>query len=137
MKLKFALAVLLMAGLGGSIGLAELGDPAKLPPASTKTGLTYEKDIKPLIEASCLKCHSAPRPKSKYSMESLATLIKGGSSDEVAVIPGKSDKSPLVHYVADLVVDLEMPPVDKREDYPKLTNEQIGLIRAWIDQGAK
>src|SRR5262249_26162813 len=42
-------------------------------------------------------------------------------------------KSPLVHYVARLVEDMEMPPPGKGEP---LTPEQVGLLRAWIDQGA-
>jgi hypothetical protein len=32
---------------------------------------------------------------------------------------------------------MEMPPTDKRDKYPKMTAEQIGILRAWIDQGAK
>jgi len=64
-------------------------------------------------------------------------LIKGGESEEAAVVPGKSDQSPIVHYVADLVEDMEMPPTDKRDKYPPMTKEQIGILRAWIDQGAK
>lgn len=116
---------------------AEDVDVSKLPPAAAKTGLTYDKDIKALFENSCVKCHSGDRPKSKYSMESLPAIIKGGSSDEAAIIAGKSDKSPLVWYIADLVEEMEMPPLDKRDKYPVLTKEQIGLVRAWIDQGAK
>ena len=114
----------------------ELGDAAKLPPAAAKTGVTYEKDIKPLFEKSCVKCHSGEKPKGKYSMETLAAIIKGGG-DGAAVVPGNSAKSALVHMSADLVADMEMPPTDKRDKYPALTKEQIGLVRAWIDQGAK
>ena len=112
-------------------------DTSKLPAAATTTGLTYAKDISPIVEKSCLKCHSGNRPKSKYSMEELASIIKGGSSEEVSIIAGKSDKSPFVWYIADLVEEMEMPPLDKRDKYPQLTKEQISLIRAWIDQGAK
>jgi Planctomycete cytochrome C len=112
-------------------------DFSKLPPAATKSGLTYEADVKPLIEKHCLKCHSGKRPKSKYSMETLEGLIKGGKSKDAAIIPGKSDKSPIVWYTSDAVEDMEMPPLDKREKYPALTKDEIGLIRAWIDQGAK
>lgn len=137
MKLKAISALCVMVGLGVSVGMAELGDATKLPPAAAKAGLTYEKDIKPMVEKSCLKCHSGTKPKSKYSMETLENVIKGGSSDEAAVVAGKSDKSPLVHYSADLVEEMEMPPTDKREDYPAWTKEQIALVRAWIDQGAK
>jgi len=116
---------------------AELGDASKLPAAATKTGLTYDKDIKALLEESCLKCHGESRPKSKYRVDSREALIKGGSSDEAAVIPGNSAKSPVIHYVADLVEEMEMPPTDKRDKYKPLTKEQIGILRAWIDQGAK
>ena len=110
---------------------------SKLPPASDKKGLTYEKDIKPLLEKSCVKCHSGEKPKSKYRMDSLASVIKGGESGDAAIIPGNSAKSPLVAQVSGLIEDMEMPPTDKRDKYPALTKEQIGLIRAWIDQGAK
>jgi hypothetical protein len=84
-----------------------------------------------------LKCHGPEKPKSKYRVDSREAFVKGGDSEEASVIPGKSEKSPVVLYVADLVEDMEMPPTDKRDKYPKMTNEQIGLLRAWIDQGAK
>lgn len=112
-------------------------DLSKLPPPAAKTGLTFDKDIKPLVETSCLKCHGAEKPKGKYRVDTRENFIKGGESDEKAVIPGKSADSVVVHYVADLVADMEMPPTDKREKYPALTKDQIGLLRAWIDQGAK
>ncbi|MDA1272970.1 MAG: c-type cytochrome [Verrucomicrobia bacterium] len=117
--------------------LAADPDISKLPPAATKQGVTYEKDIKPLFENSCLKCHGAERPKSKYRVDSREATIKGGSSDDLAVVVGKSEKSPIVLFSADLVEEMEMPPIDKRDKYPALTRDQIALIRAWIDQGAK
>jgi hypothetical protein len=112
-------------------------DISKLPAPAAKKNLTYDKDIKPMLENSCLKCHGPEKPKSKYRMDSREDAIKGGSSKEAAVIPGKSEKSPVVLFSADLVEEMEMPPLDKREKFPALTKEQIGLIRAWIDQGAK
>ena len=118
-------------------GFADDPDVSKLPPAAAKQGVTYDKDIKPILEKSCLKCHGEKRPKSKFRVDSRVAIIKGGSSDEAAVIVGKSEESPIIHFVADLVEELEMPPLDKREKYPQLTKEQIGLFRAWIDQGAK
>lgn len=114
----------------------ELGDASKLPPAAKKSGVTYAGDIKPLFEKSCLKCHSGEKPKGKFSMESLDKILKGGKEGK-SVVPGNSAKSALVHMAADLVKDEEMPPTDKRDKYQPLTKEQIGLVRAWIDQGAK
>lgn len=114
----------------------QLGDASKLPPPSAKKGVTYDADIKPLIEKSCLKCHSGEKPKGKMSVESKEKLLKGGGGG-ASIVVGNSAKSPLVHYVSDLVEDSEMPPKDKRDKYPPLTKAQIGLFRAWIDQGAK
>ena len=112
-------------------------DASKLPPAASKTGLTFEKDIKAILEKSCVKCHSGEKPKSKYRMDTLSNVIKGGESGDAAIVPGNSARSPMAAYVSDLVEDMEMPPTEKRDKYPQLTKEQIGLIRAWIDQGAK
>ena len=127
----------LCLGIALAAGAAEKVDVTKLPPPSPKAGLTYDKDIKPMLEKSCVTCHGAEKPKSKYRVDSREAFIKGGSSDEAAVQPGKSAESIVVHYVTDLVLDMEMPPTDKREKYPQLTKEQIGVLRAWIDQGAK
>ena len=120
-----------------ALALGAEPDISKLPPAAAKKDLTFAKDIKPLLENSCLKCHSGEKPKSKYRVETREAMIKGGESGDAAIIPGKSEKSLVVLYAADLVVDMEMPPTDKREKYPAWTKDQIALVRAWIDQGAK
>lgn len=108
-------------------------DISKLPPASAKKDLTYAKDIKPIFEKSCFKCHGEEKQKGKLRLDSLAAVKKGGEDGEV-IIAGKSEKSPLVHAIAALDPDNVMPPEGKGDP---LSKEQIGLIRAWIDQGAK
>jgi hypothetical protein len=111
-------------------------DISKLPPPAQKE-IHFKADIKPIIDASCWDCHGATeRPKSRYSMDNRENSIKGGSSKEAAIIPGNSAKSPLIHMVAHLLQDLEMPPLDD-DKYKPLSREQISLLRAWIDQGAK
>ena len=136
MKLNAVLLTLTLS-TAGTVLFADLGDASKLPPPAKQANLSYQKDIQPLVEKACLNCHSGERPKSKYTMETRETLLKGGSSKEAAVVVGNSAKSPLVHYAADLVEELEMPPLDKRDKYPAWTKEEIALVRAWIDQGAK
>ena len=107
----------------------------KLPSAAKKT-VSYTKDIKPLFEKTCVNCHGPKkRPKGKFRIDTRELALKGGS-EGVAIIPGKSDKSPLTYYITYQVVDYEMPPEGKK-DYPKLNKDQIGLVRAWIDQGVK
>ena len=112
-------------------------DTSKLPPASTKSGVTYAADIKPIFDKSCIKCHGADKQKGKLRLDSLEASLKGGQDGKV-IEPGKSADSMLVHNVAHLGdEDDYMPPPDNKDKIPPLTKEQIGLIRAWIDQGAK
>jgi mono/diheme cytochrome c family protein len=112
-------------------------DISKLPPASDKTGVTYAADIKQIFEKSCIKCHGAEKQKGKLRLDSLDAVLKGGQDGKV-VEPGASAKSMLVHNVAHIGdEDDYMPPPDNKDKIPPLTKEQIGLIRAWIDQGAK
>jgi len=118
--------------------IAADADTSKLPPASDKKGVTYATDIKPIFDASCIKCHGdAPKPKGKLRLDSLAGVLKGGTDGKV-VEPGNSAKSMLVLNVAHLGDEEDyMPPPKNKAGLKKLSDEQIGLIRAWIDQGAK
>ncbi len=112
-------------------GEAAAIDVTKLPPPATNQ-VDFERDIKPIFETACYRCHGAERPKSKFSLVSRESALKGGSQG-VDIIPGNSGQSPLIHYVAQLVPDMEMPPASVEL---KLSTEQIGLLRSWIDQGA-
>jgi mono/diheme cytochrome c family protein len=112
-------------------------DASKLPPASAKKGVTYATDIKPLFDKSCVNCHGAERPKARLRLDSLEGALKGGEDGKV-VLSGNSAGSILVHNIAHAGnPDSYMPPPRNRGNIPPLTKEQIGLIRAWIDQGAK
>jgi len=142
------LAAITVSAVGAEI------DASKLPPASTKTGLTYEHDIKPILQESCFRCHGEKQQKGKLRVDSLEALMKGGESGKIVVV-GDGAKSSIVIAVSHLDPDLAMPPKQRaRPPRPAaggtnapaanqpppakpLTPEQVGLVRAWIDQGAK
>ena len=112
-------------------------DVSKIPPPSTAKDLTYAKDVKPIFEKSCIKCHGSEKQKAKLRLDSLPDTLKGGEDGKV-ILPGDSAGSLLVHNVAHVGdEDQYMPPPDNKDKIPPLTPEQIGTIRAWIDQGAK
>ena len=111
-------------------------DVSKLPPASAQKGVTFDKDIKPIFEAACVKCHGPEKQKGKFRTDSLAAVLKGGENGPT-LKAGNSADSPLVHFVGYLIEDSEMPPLKKDGGSQQLPKEQIALIRAWIDQGAK
>ena len=109
-------------------------DTSKLPPVADKKGVTYDADIKPIFEKSCFKCHGKEKQKGKLRLDSLEAALKGGEDGKI-LAPGKSAESLVVIAVARIgEEDDAMPPADKGEP---LTKEQVGLVRAWIDQGAK
>ncbi len=138
---KLNLAIILTV----TFSLAALADddstnaPAPtLPPASTKTGVTFDADIKPIFHDSCVKCHDsagAKPPKARLALDTRDGVLKG-SKDGPVITVGDSAHSDLVLAVAHVGDDPDefMP---KGRNAKPLTPEQIGLIRAWIDQGAK
>jgi uncharacterized membrane protein len=131
-------AITLTATLGLAITAAAQDAAATLPPASTKEGVTYATDIKTILDASCAKCHSGDKPKARLKLDTLEGALKGGKDGKV-ITPGDSANSFVVKSVAHLTTDHDtwMPPLNNKAGIKPLTPEQIGLIRAWIDQGAK
>lgn len=123
---------LLALGLlpGAMLAAAEV-DVSKLPPASGRT-LDFAKDIQPIFMANCLTCHGPEKQKGGYRVDVKDVALKGGDNYAPSIRPGKSAESPLIHFVAGLVEDMVMP-----QKGGLLTPEQIGLLRAWIDQGAE
>jgi mono/diheme cytochrome c family protein len=139
------LAILCVAAALGSCAFitmaAEKGktsvDASKLPPVSDRKDVTYEKDIKPMFDKACTGCHGPEKAKAKLRLDSLAAILKGGEDGKV-VEAGRSADSMLVQNIAHLGdPDDYMPPPKNKAGIKQLTPEQIGLIRAWIDQGAK
>ena len=98
------------------------------PPANHR--IDFAKEIKPIFEGSCIECHGRGKSEGGFRIDTRETLLKGGDSGP-AVIAGKSADSPLIELVASSDPDTRMP---KKGSH--LTSEQIGLLRAWIDQGA-
>ena len=131
-------AVVLTATLGLIIAAKADDAAGTLPPASTKPGVTYATDIKTILDASCAKCHSGDKPKARLKLDSLEGALKG-SKDGKVILPGDSAKSLIVQAAAHATGDhdLWMPPPHNKANIEPLTPEQISLIRAWIDQGAK
>ncbi|MGA2656612.1 MAG: c-type cytochrome domain-containing protein [Verrucomicrobiota bacterium] len=142
---KRAVLVCLVAALsyswpavqGGEKNKSVTVDVSKLPPASDKQGVTYAGGIKAIFDESCIRCHGPEKPKARLRLDSLQGALKG-SEDGKVIRPGNSAGSLLIHCVAHAGdPDVYMPPPKNKANIAPLTKEQIGLLRAWIDQGAK
>ena len=100
---------------------------AQLPPPADHP-ISFAKEIKPILEARCVNCHGHGRAKGEFRIDSRETFLKGGGSGP-AIVAGKSADSYLIELVMGFDPDNVMPKKGTR-----LTRDQIGLLRAWIDQ---
>ena len=200
------ISTLILTGCAATILTASAAnvDWSKLPPASTKTGVTFANDIAPMFKESCVRCHGANRPRANLRLDSLDGVMKGTEKGPI-LTAGDSANSLLVKSVSQLDPQIAMPPKPRGPRGPRnqqgtnapamppqggpgggppdmqprgdggpgpggpgggegdrppggpqgtngnfqtrlrpmgpppkpLTAEQVGLIRAWIDQGAK
>jgi hypothetical protein len=114
---------------------AQQTPPVPMPKRVQK--VDFAQQIKPLLERSCVACHSGEKPRGLLRIDGRDAILKGGASGEEAIVPGHSEKSPLIDYVSGKVPESEMPPKAARKRFPALTTDEITLLRAWIDQGAE
>jgi len=110
---------LCLIGLAVLQGRSRAGEP-----------VDYARDIKPILTRHCVSCHGVERPKSGLRLDTAAAAIRGGQGGP-AVVPGKSDESPLYLAVTGDGVGERMPL--KR---PPLPPAQVEALRAWIEAGA-
>jgi hypothetical protein len=119
--------------LGSTVAISAALSPEQLqqlPPPATHQ-VNFSQEIKPLLETSCLHCHGRGKNRGGFSLDDRESLLTSGDSGP-AVIPGRSQESYFIELVSGLDPDNVMPQKGTR-----LTAEQVGLLRAWIDQGAK
>lgn len=109
---------------------------AKLPPA-LKRPVDFKTEVYPLFKASCFKCHGPEKQKGKYRMDTREGAFKVTDDHGPAIQAGDSTKSAIILMAAGLIDEMLMPPPGgKPGESDPLTAEQIGMLRAWIDQGA-
>lgn len=110
-------------------------DVSKIPlPVPRKVDFTQE--VYPMLKESCFSCHGAQKQKGKYRCDTKDGAFKD-TDHGPTIVPGHSEKSSLVHMVCGLIDEMLMPPPsDKPGQSEKLTDAQVGVLRAWIDQGA-
>jgi hypothetical protein len=106
-------------------------DKSKLPPPAARS-IDFTRDIKPIFEKSCVRCHGTEtaqeQVQSGHPRDCSQRRRKTGST----LFRATARTAPLIHYVARLVPEMEMPPDGKGDP---LTREQISVLRTWIDQG--
>ena len=115
----------MICGLAVVVSLVTLSraqEPANAP-------VSFARDIRPIMEASCWNCHGASMQLSKLDLRTREGALKGGDHGP-SLVPGKADQIRLYRLVA----GLEKPAMPM--DGSKLTPQQIAAFKTWIDEGA-
>ncbi len=101
---------------------------AALPCLAQKPSVDFEKQVRPILEKSCLGCHGVGATLSHLDLRSRAGLLKGGTRG-AGMVPGSAEKSLLYKLVTGSRAPL-MPPGGK------LPPAEIQTLKAWLDSGA-
>ena len=100
-----------------------------LPPAAD-VKVDFVDDIQPLLTEKCIECHGTNMAAAGLRLHERESAMRGGDSGAV-ILPGDSAASSLIWMVSGTEDGKRMPLTGE-----PITLDQIGLLRAWIDQGA-
>lgn len=89
----------------------------------------FQSEVKGLLTDHCLKCHGGEKVKGDFDLATREGLISGGA-EGVAVVPFSAAESRFMKMIRH-EEEPHMP--DKK---PKLSDEVIAKLAAWIDDGA-
>jgi hypothetical protein len=96
-----------------------------LPPA--RAAVDFLRDIRPILETSCVECHAYGRSQGDFSLEDRMSMLSHTS----AVLPGDAGGSRLLALVRGDDPDLVMPFRG-----PRLSDNEVALLEAWLREGA-
>src|SRR5688572_20808038 len=88
-------------------------------PAPADHPVDFSKEIRPILEASCIKCHGRGKAKGGFAIDTRESFLKGGDSGAVA-LSGKSAESLVIEMVSGLDPDNVTP-----QKGSKLTTAQV------------
>src|SRR5688572_23350051 len=102
------------------------------PLAAAEAGIDFDRQIQPIFQRSCIKCHGPEKQKGGLRLDRSKDAMGALDSGKQAIIPAKPNESELVRRVTTADPDDRMPP--KSDPLPAA---EIQLLRSWIEQGAK
>ncbi len=131
---KFWLQIVVPIVLFQALSLSRVGyadEPAEVSQHAESERL-FTLKILPILKSKCFGCHGQDPDdvRGGYNLLNRENMIKGGDSEDVALLPGKPEESPL--YQAIMWDGYEMPP----KETDRLTKKETEYFRDWIIAGA-
>lgn len=124
-----------MVCLGMAAAASLPAAPLTVATVSRTTPVDFPSEIHPVLKSNCIACHNKTTTKGGLNMETPELMLKGGESGP-SIEPGKGATSLLLQSAAHMG-DSDMPPKGNKVGAVNLTPEELGLLKLWIDQGAK
>ena len=94
--------------------------------------ISYNQDVRPILNKNCLSCHGGVKKNGGFSLLFKEEALDTTDSGNPAIIPGDAKNSELVKRLHHHDPEVRMP-----QEAAPLSTEEIAIIEAWIDQGAK
>src|SRR5947207_2265333 len=96
----FAVALLLIRPAGSTSDAAEEPKPSAERKFTPEEIAFFEKEVRPLLEAKCVRCHGGEKVKGKLKLTNRADVLKGGTLGPAVSLdaPDKSRLLQAIHY---------------------------------------
>ena len=117
------------AAIGSSIPENE-ERPVEIVRATGNETVSFSRHIAPFMANLCVRCHSGPKPRSGFSLETFTKLMRG-TEDEPVVVAGNLEESRMWDLVGKQD-PIKMPPGDSL-----ITRTNWNHLKTWIAEGAK
>lgn len=91
----------------------------------------FNAEIRPILNDKCVTCHGGVKTSADLNLQFRDLALIGGESGEPALVPGNAEASAVVRMISHPVAADRMP-----KDGAPLSDDEIEVIRRWIDQGA-
>jgi len=112
--------------------LTLLGAMAMFSCQPEESRISYNQDIRPILNENCLSCHGGIKQSGNFSLLFEEDVYQPTESGKPPIVPGNRQKSELFNRIVHHDPEYRMP-----QDADPLTEEQVELIGKWIDQGAE
>ncbi len=134
-SIRYLITLAALVGMAPAVRPSTVQAEIAVTPLARSEPVDFNADILPFLKSNCLACHSESEAEGDLILESAADLRRGGANGP-AVVAGDSTTSYLLQVAAHQV-DPIMPPEENDVGAINLTPDELGLLKLWIDQGAK
>ena len=106
------------------------------PSAIAQGKIDFNRDVRPIISGTCLKCHGIDENarKGKLRLDLRDAALGAGKSGEIAIVPGKPDQSEIIRRIFSDDDEDIMPPTSAKMT---ITKEQKATLKQWVAEGAE